>query len=147
MLVINLHEKPYDFFIEILNLWTNLKLCVYMPSVMCNKSFFRLSQVVNFPSSSGFSGSAGTQSLLPQCCSLKGFSLLVSPSFRCVQKELNLTPCHTQQCFLKSFPLPLLSHNISLFFFLFDPSQSKVAMLAVFQVITIGLYRYHLYLD
>lgn len=124
MLVIHLHEKSCIFLIEILNLWTNSKLCVYSPSVMSNKSFFKLPQRVNFPSSVGFSGSAGTRFLLPSCSSLKGFSLLVFPSFRCAQKELNLFPCHTQQCFLKSFPLPFLSHNISFLSFFFSPLWS-----------------------
>lgn len=70
------------FFIGISNLWTNVKLCVYMPSVMSNKSFCKLSQMVNLPTSAGFSGSVGTHFFVTLLLLLKG---VFSPCFPLVQ--------------------------------------------------------------
>lgn len=76
VLVIHLHEKSCGYFIGIFNLWTNFKLCVYLPSVLSNKSFWKLSSD-EFPQFR-FSGSPGTHFLLL-------FRGVFSPCFPLVQ--------------------------------------------------------------
>lgn len=79
VLVIHLHEKSFDFFIETLNLWAKLKLCVCMPSVMSNKSFCKLPKWRISPVQLGFQAQFGLVFCYLTEAFLRGFLSLLPP--------------------------------------------------------------------